>query len=195
MKYVILKKTYNNVGRGSRIFRLDLPHKGDYFMYSALEIAKYIINYSIEQENAVSNLKLQKLLYYVQAAFLVEEDKRCFKEPIIAWEYGPVVEDIYKNYKSYGRELITEQQEDTKCLVFDSKAMKIVYRKVDMIEREDRSIINNVVDAYADVKNPFILVKKTHTESPWKDTDINKEITIEKIRDYYNKERAKIYNH
>lgn len=164
-------------------------------MYSALQIAKYIINYSIRQNNEVSNLKLQKLLYYVQAAFLVDKDKRCFKEPIIAWEYGPVVEDVYKAYKSYGRGLITDPQEDTKCLTFDSKIMKIVYQEIEKIEKEDRLIINNVVDAYADVTNPFVLVKKTHTESPWKDTDINKEITIEKIRDYYNKEREKIYNH
>ena len=66
-------------------------------MYKAISVAKYIINYSNSIDSPISNLKLQKLLYYVQAAFLVEEGKKCFCDEIVAWAFGPVVPDVYTN--------------------------------------------------------------------------------------------------
>ena len=57
-------------------------------IYNALDIARYIINYSIDNSYPVSNLKLQKLLYYVQANFLVNKNKQCFYQEILNWDYG-----------------------------------------------------------------------------------------------------------
>lgn len=49
-------------------------------MYYALDVAKYIITYSNQKGYKINNLKLQKLLYYVQAFFLIKTEKACFKE-------------------------------------------------------------------------------------------------------------------
>lgn len=163
-------------------------------MYHVLEVAKHVINYSIDQKNEISNLKLQKLLYYIQAAFLVDMDRKCFDSPILAWEYGPVVEEVYKNYKKYGKEQIKDRQEDIKCLMFDAEKMRIVRCTIGNIGDEALRVIYRVVDAYAKVKDPFELVKKTHKEDPWKNTPLNEEISIDKIRTYYSKEKDKIYN-
>lgn len=38
--------------------------------YDVLEVSRHIINYSNRMRYGVSNLKLQKLLYFVQAYFL-----------------------------------------------------------------------------------------------------------------------------
>ena len=43
-------------------------------MYSALDVARYIIWYCEEKKYIVSNLKLQKILYFIQAKFLVEKN-------------------------------------------------------------------------------------------------------------------------
>ena len=40
-------------------------------MYSALDVARYIIWYCKKQGYSISNLKLPKILYFVQANFLV----------------------------------------------------------------------------------------------------------------------------
>ena len=50
-------------------------------MYSAVEVAKYIIWYCKRQGYSISNLKLQKILYFVQASFLVNQGKPCFMKP------------------------------------------------------------------------------------------------------------------
>ena len=66
-------------------------------MHSALDVARYIINYSNKKDYHISNLKLQKLLYFTQAYYLAFTDshKPCFPERIEAWNFGPVVPEVY----------------------------------------------------------------------------------------------------
>ena len=70
--------------------------------YSALEIAKYVINHEHNNEREISNLRLQKLLYFVQAKVLVETEEPCFEEEMEAWDFGPVVPCVYHAYKIFG---------------------------------------------------------------------------------------------
>ena len=71
-------------------------------MYSALDIAKYIIDYSNRRDTPVSNLQLQKILYYIQMNFYRRLNKPAFNEDIEAWRYGPVVSSVYNVYCMYG---------------------------------------------------------------------------------------------
>ena len=109
--------------------------------YSAIDVSTYIINYSCDINSPVSNLKLQKLLYYVQAALLVETGKKkCFESKIVAWEFGPVVVESYQHYKEYGRNNIPRQEEN-KRMKFDSKTMKIIFepkKKIDEITKNNQ---------------------------------------------------------
>lgn len=162
-------------------------------MYKAISVAKYIINYSNSINSSISNLKLQKLLYYVQAAFLVEVDKKCFDDQIVAWAFGPVVPEVYQAYRVCGRKSIP-RQEDEKEAYLDLNKMKIVYRDVQAIKENDADIIRRVVNAYAQVENPYELVKKTHEESPWENTEINMEISCKKIKQFYTENPEKIYS-
>lgn len=47
----------------------------------------------------IGNLRLQKLLYFVQAYCLLEFSEPAFREKIEAWTYGPVVSEAYYDYK------------------------------------------------------------------------------------------------
>lgn len=47
-------------------------------MYNVLDISRYIINYSNDCNYIISNLKLQKLLYFIQVYFLIEAKKTLF---------------------------------------------------------------------------------------------------------------------
>lgn len=160
--------------------------------YNALDISSYIINYSNEIGSPINNLKLQKLLYYSQAAMLVETGNKCFESPIVAWKFGPVVPEVYQRYKEYGRDDIPNQEEN-QTMKFDEATMKIVYKPAEKISLLMQSIIGNVVKAYEKVQNPFELVRKTHEEDPWKNTDLNQEISCEEIRKYYTKHPKRIY--
>ncbi len=68
---------------------------------SALDVAHYFL-FLKENENVtelISNLKVQKLLYYAQGFYLAENDKPLFLEDFQAWDYGPVIPEVYTIFK------------------------------------------------------------------------------------------------
>ena len=71
-------------------------------MYRVIDVAQYIIRRCHLQGRSISNLKLQKILYFVQAQYLVTTGNKCFSEDIEAWDFGPVVPVAYHYYKAYG---------------------------------------------------------------------------------------------
>jgi len=44
---------------------------------------------------------LQKILYFIQAEFLVVTGEECFTDTIEAWDFGPVIPVVYQQYKIY----------------------------------------------------------------------------------------------
>ncbi|MCI7126190.1 MAG: DUF4065 domain-containing protein [Agathobaculum sp.] len=71
-------------------------------MYTAKQVARYIINKCSVEENPVSNLKLQKLLYFVWVEYRKSAHARLFNDKIFAWQFGPVVPEVYYDYCAYG---------------------------------------------------------------------------------------------
>jgi prophage ps3 protein 01 len=140
-------------------------------MYNAIVIANYIIEYEHSQNRSISNLKLQKLLYFVQAQFFRELGEPCFSDKIEAWSFGPVVVNVYHAYKFYGGMDITEVKEN-------------VY--ID-ISNKDKRIINKVLESFAKVPI-YRLVEITHHQTPWMSAIKNffsNEITNESIQQYF----------
>lgn len=162
-------------------------------MYNVLDVSRYIINYSNRKDYDISNLKLQKLLYFVQAFFLVFtlSGEECFPEEIEAWDFGPVVPEAYREYKQCGSgniPPISSYIEFNNDNIFHSK--KEDYTE-ECIKKSDRILINDVVDAFADY-TATDLVELTHAQSPWQDAYVrhqNNIITKESIRGYFNGKR------
>lgn len=158
-------------------------------MNDVLDICRYIINYSNEEDYGISNLKLQKILYFVQAYFLISEDSNpCFKEKIEAWDFGPVVPVAYHEYKQYGS---TDIPSIKNYLRIDEKNIweteRVVYDD-SVIKNTDKVKIKRVVDKFRNY-SATDLVKITHNQSPWMDAYEpfqNNEITVEAIREYFN---------
>lgn len=63
-------------------------------MYRAIELSKYIVSKCIDDGFPISNLQLQKILYYIQRDFL-RIGKPAFPDAIEAWQFGPVVPNVY----------------------------------------------------------------------------------------------------
>ncbi|MGU9987360.1 MULTISPECIES: Panacea domain-containing protein [unclassified Rickettsia] len=69
---------------------------------SAIDVAKYLlILVDREAGDAITQLKLQKLMYIAQGIHLVLYDKPLFKEEIEASQHGPVVRELYHEFKGY----------------------------------------------------------------------------------------------
>lgn len=139
-------------------------------MYDALDIAEYIIWYCESKGKPISNLKLQKILYFVQAEFLVARGVPCFENKIEAWDYGPVVPDVYHEYKIFGSNAIFS---------FSNMTLEIL--------PQDKRTINIMVDE-CNRYSSTDLVDITHRQLPWLEArkrGYNAEITKESIKDFF----------
>lgn len=68
---------------------------------SAVELAKYIVTKCYKDGEPISNLQLQKILYYIQKDFLLRGD-RAFYDELEAWQFGPVVPNVYYTFCGFG---------------------------------------------------------------------------------------------
>lgn len=134
------------------------------------KVDKLVKSYEIAPEY-ITPLKLQKLLYYVQGICLLIFDKKAFPEKIMAWNYGPVVNEIYQEYKE-----------------IQSKELR-VKGNIENISSGLCKVIDEVIDSYGKIEANE-LIDFTHEEDPWKTTPKNKEIDLDKIQDYFKR----VYN-
>lgn len=80
-------------------------------MYSAQRVANFIINECNRQDIPITNLKLQKLLYFIQGEFAKLYDKRLIADDFYAWQLGPVVPEVYYKFAIYSSSHIPMQKE------------------------------------------------------------------------------------
>lgn len=73
---------------------------------SVLRVANALLSMADGVGEPLSNMKLQKLLYYEQGYHLAYFDAPLFPDNFEAWLYGPVVPRVYDMFKSYGNGLI-----------------------------------------------------------------------------------------
>lgn len=165
-------------------------------MYDVLELSLYAISYCIKKGKPISNLKLQKILYYIQGAYLVYKDKPCFNEKIVRGSfYGPYIQEVNSEFRSYSYKNITEEQSFDR-IAYDKVLNKLCIEKVTLkenyLKEEDKILIDKVIDSYINV-DIFDIVNKSKNELPWINTEGNNEIELGLIKNYYSKNKSKLY--
>lgn len=81
-------------------------------MMTGIIVANTILKLSFDEQNLVTPMKLQKLVYCTYKKHLKEYGEKLFLEPFMKWKYGPVLESVYNAYKLYGPNPITGYCQD-----------------------------------------------------------------------------------
>lgn len=124
-------------------------------MYNAMTIAKWFIAWAEEDEEAdLSNLKLQKLLYYAQGQHLARYDAPLFGDEVVAWSTGPAVPDVYREYERFGSRNVVLPRDDQ-------------FNFAD-VDKPTSKFLGTVWNTYA-VYAAWHLRDMIHEERPWKD--------------------------
>jgi uncharacterized phage-associated protein len=74
--------------------------------YDPRAIANLLLDVASEYGRPLSNLALQKLLYFAHALFLIEVKRPLLKGYFEAWQYGPVHPGVYQAFKAAGERSI-----------------------------------------------------------------------------------------
>jgi uncharacterized phage-associated protein len=135
-----------------------------------LDISHKIIDACTDRErgNIISNLKLQKMLYYMHGFHLAFFIKTFFDDDIIAWQYGPVVPEIYRKFSLNGAAALS-LPDNTKIVWFDN---------------DTENMFRQVVKEYGQF-SAVKLMEMTHEETPWKTTEMNQIISKNKLKRYF----------
>ena len=146
-------------------------------MYTAKNIAEWFLNknriqMNFEDSEYITNLKLQKLLYYAQGYFLAKKDTPLFNEDFLAWEHGPVIRKIYDEYKTNGSSGIRYDKDFNVT-----------------IDEETERILEEVYEKYGQF-TAWKLRNMTHEEMPCKTTPRNEVIKKEKIKEFFKNKIA-----
>lgn len=77
-------------------------------MLRAIDVANFFINlFDCDEENDLTNMKINKLLYYAQGHSYERMNRALFNDNIEAWQNGPVVNGVYQNLKKYGNSTVS----------------------------------------------------------------------------------------
>lgn len=142
-------------------------------------VANFIIDIAIEKDNPVTNLKLQKIMFFLQGYCLSEYETPLIDGNFSKWRYGPVEEEVYREFKYYGPAPI-----ESKSIYFDKEKIEFYSEKIELsneFKEKLQGIISKILDS-----ETWKLVNLTHSHNSWK--DFKDEICADKARDYTNEE-------
>lgn len=100
--------------------------KVNYNVYSVEAVANCVLTVAREKNIEITNLKLQKLVYFVQGFALAMLEHPLFHEEIQAWTYGPVIPTLYHRLKRYGAGVVSGTLQATDSLNQDTEALAVV---------------------------------------------------------------------
>jgi len=119
-------------------------------MHNALDVAAWFLN-EIDRRagDSITNLKLQKLVYYAQAWAAALLNRPLFEEAVEAWAHGPVVEPVYQAYKEFRYDTLPRS------------------RRRARFTPQELTVLEDVLAVYGEHSAKF-LEKLTHAEEPWR---------------------------
>lgn len=159
--------------------------------YEVNDVADYIIlSLNGDESFSLINLKLQKLVYYVQAWCLGITGEPFLNGRFEAWVHGPVCRPLYDRFKASKSLYALIGIED----VINKNAK-------DSFDKEDIEFMDYILENYARFSGAQ-LEAMTHNEKPWIDARKDKspmdrcdnEITVDSMREFYGKKYSEIPN-
>tara|TARA_R110002126_G_scaffold54919_10_gene148222 strand:- start:5420 stop:5902 length:483 start_codon:yes stop_codon:yes gene_type:complete len=151
---------------------------------SHFAVSKYLLALANETGTYLSNLKLQKLLYYFQAWFYAYSGQKLFDSDFQAWVHGPVIPESYHNYKKFGYHPIVDE----------TLGQDVIKNFKSKFNHKELNFLTDI-ESYYMSKTGYELERLSHNEEPWRiarkgipdDQPSEETITLESMKEYYSK--------
>lgn len=140
-------------------------------MTSVFDAANFFVDIvNRSEEDQITNLRLNKLLYFAQGCCLSRTGGKLFGDEIEAWDYGPVVPSVYRKYKVCGKSPIRAVDDDYDPGVFSE---------------EEREILLDVMREYGKYMSSELVTITHRKGSPWSRTKERDVIDPGIIKEYF----------
>jgi uncharacterized phage-associated protein len=137
-----------------------LPH-------DARAVANYFLEKAQSEGRAIDPMGIQKLVYFAHGWSLALYGRPLISQPIEAWEYGPVIKDLYGQFKQFGYAPITSRA-SIWTMEPGTRRFGVSQALIPESDTETRSLLDRVWEVYKNFTS-IQLSNLTHVpESPWK---------------------------
>tara|TARA_B100000678_G_scaffold289465_1_gene300082 strand:+ start:1765 stop:2310 length:546 start_codon:yes stop_codon:yes gene_type:complete len=128
---------------------------------NARAVANQFLDWADQEGVEISNMKLQKMLFFAHADFTVETGRPLLSEAFQAWDYGPVIPQVYRSFSTTGSRSIK-----ARAKIFDplTATSKIAVLEVDFA---GLNYLKSAFQFYCKI-GAFTLSDLSHAErGPW----------------------------
>ena len=124
-------------------------------------IANFVLDFCQERGRPITNLALQKIVYFCHVWYLVEYKRPLVKHKFEAWTHGPVLQYLYRDFKEF----------EASPIIKRSKSLNLQTGEYEVAECNlfgaEKDLVESVIEFYSRIK-PGTLVALSHTEGgPW----------------------------
>lgn len=152
-----------------------------------IAVANYVIDYTLKNKHPITNLHLQKVLFFLQGYFLYTYNVPLMSGNFAKWKYGPVQREVYQTFKFNGSEPISEL--GTEIYLNNNEFST----KEPILEKErlpDPNCFNKLIYSLIQ-KSASNLINLTHRDKSWKEYE--KKIMQHSSLEYKNDEIKSCY--
>lgn len=133
-------------------------------MYEARAVANFVLSNFNPIEFDITNLRLNKLLYFMHGWSLVEEPANgLIRNHFEAWQFGPVVPSVYSAFKTYGDKPITKLAE-----YLDYATGQQIAVPSSGLDLHHRQLVERVFRYYAPLSTPRLVSLTHENDGAWK---------------------------
>lgn len=131
-------------------------------MYEARKISNYLLGKFDAERFDLTNLRLNKLLFFIHAAAMTKKEEGLIRNHFEAWQYGPVLRPVFDAFKRHGDQWIKAPAE---YLDYASGLHKpIPYND---IAEDDVAIIIDAFNEYSRFSTPQLVALSHERDGPW----------------------------
>ncbi len=132
--------------------------------YDVRAVANFVLDVADSEMRSVSNLHINKIVYFLHADFLATYSRPLVSAKIEAWTHGPVFRELYREFKKYGSDAISSKASFLDPISGERKVAKCSFT------REEEIFLVELAKKYVAMK-PSALVAQSHIEGgPWDKT-------------------------
>lgn len=130
-------------------------------MHDGRDLANFILDYTDENGITVTNLSLQKIVYFCHVWFLVYADKPLVKQNFEAWEFGPVLPYLYRTFKEFKDKKITKRAKKLDQITGNEIIASI------KLSKDEESQLEKIVSFYSKLPANQLVEESHILGGPW----------------------------
>lgn len=153
-------------------------------------VANFVLDFCDARGRGITNLSLQKIVYFCHVWSLIERGQPLLKHQFEAWQYGPVLQYLYREFKNFDDRSISGRA--TRIDPDTGKREIVPYG----FDAGTEALLSRVVDFYSRLRASDLVALSHAKGGPWDEVwnhegavNPGMKIAEESIARYYSRVR------